>query len=178
MASSITRTVISVRYIERNHRDRDHVPKGVVHSSAMPFDARKLRGAEGGVSSTSLPGEIDYRLARQNLISEFKKGRIDRQEVCDAQGELMRAARNVGEASARLCPICEDANVVLLTYVFGPGMPPGGKCVTTKAELKAVSRGGGDLAAYVVEVCPACKWNHLARTFLIAGTRARSAPSA
>jgi hypothetical protein len=143
----------------------------------MPFDARKLRGSEGG-APTTLPGEIDYRLARQSLISEYKKGRIDRQEVCDAQTELMRAARNVGEPSSRLCPICEDANVVLLTYVFGPKMPPGGKCVTTKAELKALSRGGGDLAAYVVEVCPACKWNHLARTFLITGTPARrSAPS-
>ena len=146
----------------------------VVHSGAMPFDARKLRGAEDGAQG-SVPGEIDYRLARQHLILEFKKGRIDRHEVCDAQSELLRAARNVGEPSSRICPICEDANFVLLTYVFGPRMPPGGRCVTTKAELKALSRGGGDLAAYVVEVCPACKWNHLARTFLITG-RAQAAP--
>jgi hypothetical protein len=143
----------------------------------MSFDPRRLRGANDGAQG-SLPGEIDYRLARQSLISEFKKGRIDRQEVCDAQSELMRAARNVGEASARMCPICEDAHVVLVTYVFGPRMPASGRCVTTKAELQALSRGGGDLAAYVVEVCPACKWNHLARTFLINGTKARSAPSA
>ena len=115
----------------------------------------------------ALPGEIDYRLARQNLISEFKKGRIDRQEVCDAQTELMRAARNVGEPSSRICPICEDAHVVLVTYVFGPRMPASGKCVTTKAEMTALSRTGADLAAYVVEVCPSCKWNHLARTFLL-----------
>lgn len=124
-----------------------------------------------------MPGEIDYRLARQSLISEFRKGRIDRQEVCDAQGELMRAARNVGEPSSRICPICEDANVVLVTYVFGPRMPASGRCITTKAELKALSTGVGDYAAYVVEVCPACKWNHLARTFLLTGTKARSAPS-
>jgi hypothetical protein len=139
----------------------------------MPFDPRKLRGAEGGAAGT-LPGEIDYRLARQNLISEFKKGRIDRQEVCDAQTELMRAARNVGEPSSRVCPICEDAHVVLVTYVFGPRMPASGKCVTTKAEMQALSRSAGDLAAYVVEVCPSCKWNHLARTFLLPGTTARS----
>ena len=132
----------------------------------MPFDARKLRGSTGG-APTSLPGEIDYRLARQSVISEFKKGRIDRQEVCDAQTELMRAARNVGEPSARICPICEDAHVVLVTYVFGPRMPASGKCVTTKAELQALNRSNGDLAAYVVEVCPACKWNHLARTFIL-----------
>jgi hypothetical protein len=142
----------------------------------MSFDPRQVRGARQGT-----PGEIDYRLERQRLISEFKKGRIDRQEVCDAQTELMRAARNVGEPSDRLCPICEEANVVLLTYVFGPRMPASGKCVTTKAEMKALRKDDGDLAAYVVEVCPSCKWNHLARTFLIQGkptTRSRSAPSA
>ena len=143
----------------------------------MAFDPRQLRGASDGAKG-SLPGEIDYRLARQSLISEFKKGRIDRQEVCDAQAELMRAAKNVGEPSTRLCPICEDANVVLVTYVFGPRMPPSGKCVTTKAEMKALQRqSDGDLAAYVVEVCPSCKWNHLARTFLLAGTKRRSARS-
>ena len=140
---------------------------------AMSFDPRKLRGAAGGAAG-SLPGEIDYRLARQNLISEFKKGRIDRQEVCDAQTELMRAARNVGEPSSRICPICEDAHVVLVTYVFGPRMPASGKCVTTKAEMTALSRNGADLAAYVVEVCPSCRWNHLARTFLLPAPSTRS----
>ena len=135
----------------------------------MSFDPRRLRGAEAGANG-SLPGEIDYRLARQSLISEFKKGRIDRQEVCDAQAELMRAARNVGEPSSRVCPICEDAHVVLVTYVFGPRMPASGRCVTTKAEMKALARAVDELAAYVVEVCPACKWNHLARTFLLTST--------
>ena len=124
-----------------------------------------------------MPGEIDYRLARQTLISEFKRGRIDRQEVCDAQTELMRAARNVGEPSSRVCPICEDAHVVLVTYVFGPRMPASGRCVTTKAEMQTLARMGDELAAYVVEVCPACKWNHLARTFLITGIAPKRRPA-
>lgn len=138
----------------------------------MSFDPRRARGADAGAAG-SLPGEIDYRLARQSLISEFKKGRIDRQEVCDAQTELMRAARNVGEPSNRLCPICEDSPVVLVTYVFGPRMPASGRCVTTRQELAALSREHGDLAAYVVEVCPSCKWNHLAKTFLLPGRAPR-----
>ena len=139
----------------------------------MSFDPRRARGAGNGADG-SLPGEIDYRLARQSLISEFKKGRIDRQEVCDAQTELMRAARNVGEPSNRSCPICEDSHVVLVTYVFGPRMPASGRCVTTKQELQALSRANGDLAAYVVEVCPSCRWNHLARTFLLPGRSPRT----
>jgi len=138
------------------------------------------RGVRGGVSS-SLPGEIDYRLTRKSVISEFKKGRLARHDVCDAHPELVRAARNnVGEESSEPCPICEEANVVLVSYVFGPGMPAHGKCVATREELARLGRDGDELACYVVEVCPKCSWNHLARTFLVTPSRSRrrSAPSA
>lgn len=128
----------------------------------MSFNPRGVRGGEGG-----LPGQIDYRLARRGVISAYKKGRLAKHEVCDAHPELMRAARNIGEASDRLCPICEDANVVLVSYVFGPRMPAQGKVVTTSAEVKRLAQLGAELACYVVEVCPACSWNHLARTFVV-----------
>jgi hypothetical protein len=106
---------------------------------------------------------VDYRLARQALVADFRKGRLARHEVCDAHPELVRAAREVGEATSIECPICEDARVVLVSYVFGPGLPPFGRCITTKAELAKLNRRGADLVCYVVEVCPACSWNHLAR---------------
>jgi len=149
----------------------------------MPWDPPAFRGAPtaGVAAGGGLPGEIDYRLARQSLISEYRKGRLARHEVCDAQPELLRAARNVGEESSRTCPICEEANVVLVSYVFGPRMPAHGRCITTRTELQKLSRSAGvDLACYVVEVCPGCRWNHLARTFLVPATtnRRRSAPSA
>ena len=146
----------------------------------MSFNPRAIRGADAG-----LPGEIDFRLARQSVISEYRKGRVAQHEVCDAHPELIRAAKNVGEESSRSCPICEEANVVLVTYVFGPRMPAHGRCVTTRAEMQRLSRAGDELAAYVVEVCPSCRWNHLARTFLLAPTASgrpsstrNSAPSA
>jgi hypothetical protein len=141
----------------------------------MSFNPRGVRGGAPG-----LPGEIDYRLARQAVISEYRKGRVAQHEVCDAHPELIRAARNVGEESSRTCPICEEANVVLVSYVFGPRMPAHGRCVTTKAEMQRLSGGGDELACYVVEVCPSCRWNHLARTFLLTPAKSgrRSAPSA
>lgn len=124
-------------------------------------------------------GEIDYRLARRQRISAFRKGRLGRLDVCDAHPELIRAARNVGEATAELCPICEDADLVHVSYVFGPRLPPSGRCVTTKAELRRLSQRGAELACYVVEVCPSCCWNHLARSYVVLPTRARSkAPTA
>jgi hypothetical protein len=93
----------------------------------------------------------------------------------------VRAARNVGEATDQECPVCEQVNVVLVSYVFGPRMPPHGRCVTTKAEMTKLRRGTAELACYVVEVCPGCSWNHLARTFLvqpIKPRRPRATPTA
>ncbi|MBX3314644.1 MAG: DUF5318 family protein [Actinobacteria bacterium] len=129
----------------------------------MTFNARSVRG--GG------SGEIDYRLARHSLISEFRKGRIARHEVCDAHPELVRAARELGDETSIPCPVCEQGNVVLVTYVFGPRLPAFGRCITTRKELLAIARRPGEFTAYVVEVCPHCSWNHLARTFLLTPAR-------
>ena len=127
----------------------------------MTFRPSAIRGVSGS------PGEIDYRLARQALISEFRKGRIAQQDVCDAHPELIRNARFCSEPSRITCPICEDAKLVLVTYVFGPRLPASGLCITSKKQLRTLARKSGDFAAYVVEVCPDCSWNHLARTFLL-----------
>jgi len=120
-----------------------------------------IRGVRGA------PGQIDYRLARRALISEFRKGRLARHEVCDAHPELRRAARECSEATDERCPICEDADLVLVSYVFGPRLPAHGRCVTSRAELRRLAGRSGELACYVVEVCPACDWNHLARSFVL-----------
>ncbi|MCU1352105.1 MAG: hypothetical protein JWM05_1314 [Acidimicrobiales bacterium] len=136
----------------------------------MPFRPDTIRGAEA-----SGPGEIDYRLARQSLISEFRKGRLARHEVCDAHPELRRAAKECGEQTSQACPICEQANVVLVSYVFGPRLPSHGRCVTSRSEVRAIAKRAGEFSCYVVEVCPSCSWNHLARVFLLAPARGRAA---
>ena len=128
------------------------------------FRPEALKGAGSG---STAGGVIDYRLARQAVISEFQKGRLARHEVCDAHPELRRAASLASEPTSQQCPICEDANVVLVTYAFGPRLPAHGRCITSKAELAKLGRQAQSLACYVVEVCPECAWNHLARTFLV-----------
>jgi hypothetical protein len=133
----------------------------------MSFHAGAIRGVTPGSA-----GVVDYRLARQALISEFKKGRLARHEVCDAHPELVRAARELGETTTIECPICEDVNVVLVSYVFGPRLPAFGRCISSKAELAKLNGRGADLSCYVVEVCPGCSWNHLARVFPIGRGRA------
>lgn len=131
------------------------------------FQPQSIRGADG-------PGEIDYRLARQAVISEFRKGRIARHEVCDAHPELVRAAREVGDETTIVCPVCEEAKVVLVSYVFGPRLPAFGRCVTSRRELQSIAKRPGSYSCYVVEVCPDCSWNHLARTFLLNPARGRA----
>lgn len=135
----------------------------------MSFRPESLRGAQGTVA-----GHVDYRLARNIVVSEFRKGRLSRMDVCDAHPELLRAAANVGEETREDCPICGEVKVRLVSYVFGSRLPPNGTCVTTKREMARLSKQAADLACYVVEVCPSCSWNHLAQTFAL-GRRQKAA---
>jgi hypothetical protein len=133
-----------------------------------PQVSEPIRGA------SNVPGQIDYRLARRHTIAEFRRNRLSRLDVCDAHPELLRAATHVGRPTDETCPICEDASLVLVTFVFGARLPSHGRCITDAKELTKLARRPDELAAYVVEVCTECSWNHLARTFLLGGTAARA----
>lgn len=136
----------------------------------MNFRPEALRGAPTG--GLPVAGQVTYRLARNAVVSEFHKGRLSRLDICDAHPELVRAAQGIGDATTEPCPICETENLVLVSYAFGPGLPASGRCIATKADLSRASRAAaGDLACYVVEVCPACRWNHLTHTYVVAGRR-------
>jgi hypothetical protein len=133
----------------------------------MSFRPELLRGARPATG----PGQIDYRLIRKHTIDEFRRGRLSKADVCDAQPELLRAARNCGRVSQQVCPICDDEQLVLVSFVFGPRLPAHGRCITTAKELDRLGRRVDELACYVVEVCSSCAWNHLLRTFSLGGRR-------
>ena len=135
---------------------------------AMPFTAGSLRGANG---------VVDHRLARRALVNEYRRGRLRRDQVCDAHPELIRAARNVGQRSRTVCPICEEDQLVLVTYVFGPRLPKHGRVASSMGDLAAFNRRREEFAAYVVEACCTCRWHHLLRVLPLGGrtTRARGA---
>ena len=140
----------------------------------MTFRPDTLRGSgtgNGASPGAGRPGVIDHRLARRALISEYRKGRLARHQVCDAHPELVRAARSIGEPTETECPICEEANLVFVTYVFGPRLPPFGRCITSKKELAQFGRRRDQLTAYLVEVCPECSWHHLLRTAPLGGPK-------
>lgn len=137
---------------------------------AVSFGADSVKGAPVGPVS----GQVDYRLARNALLSEFRKKRLSKQDVCDAHPELLRAARNVGARRDDECPICEGDDLRSVSYVFGSRLPPSGRCISSGAELLKLAQRPTPLTCYVVEVCPDCSWNHLTRTFPVGG-RARTA---
>ena len=127
-----------------------------------------MRGAGEG---THLAGQVDYRLARNAVVSEFHKGRLSRLDICDAHPELLRAAANVGDETREDCPICEEAKVRLVSYVFGNRLGPAGVCVSSRKEMARLARTAKEMVCYVVEVCPHCAWNHLARSFSVTARR-------
>jgi hypothetical protein len=75
------------------------------------------------------------------------------------------------------CPICEEAELVDVTFVFGSRLPPGGRCVASRAELTRYWRRKDPVACYVIEVCNGCRWNHLVRMYPAgAGVKAVARP--
>lgn len=126
--------------------------------------------ALSAASPLQVLGNVDYRLARNVVVSEYRKGHLSRLDICDAHPELLRAALDA-EDSQEDCPICEGVKLRLVSYVFGDRLPPSGRCVVSKREFAKLARPGKDLACYVVEVCPRCSWNHLAQAFSLTTKR-------
>ena len=136
----------------------------------MSSRAELLAGAS---SDDRLSGQVDYRLSRNAVVNQFRRGRLSRADVCDAHPELLRVARSLGQPTGDECPICESGPMVHVSYAFGRHLPSGGHPFTDPDELTRVQRRAGEVACYVVEVCPACSWNHLIRAFAV-GRRRRA----
>ena len=120
---------ISVRYINAIHRRRPrpawrcrppvgHRSGGSVRGrgqcrtapEGLPLVCVSFRpGALEGVQTSPTGGRVEYLLARNAVVREYRKGRLSRLDVCDAHPELLRVARNLGRPSGEQCPICEES---------------------------------------------------------------------
>ena len=83
----------------------------MVISSGRSFDPQRPPGMVGPV--------VDYTLARRSAISSLRRGRLDTSDVCDAHPELLRAAKNIGDAVPGQCPICSHESLRWVRYVYG-----------------------------------------------------------
>lgn len=107
------------------------------------------------------PGSVDYRFVRQNTLREFRAGELHESDVCDAQPELMRVAKNYSQKSTVPCPVCGERSLRLVKYVFGFRLPAQGRVAVSRAELQALQIPRGERRCFTIEVCLECRWNHL-----------------
>ncbi len=113
-------------------------------------------------------GIIDYTLAKRSLLRRFKKGSVDRFDICDAHPELTRAARHIGEPLTHPCPVCERDALRQVRYVYGEQLGRlSGRVVYPESMVEELSRKVDEFRCYAVEVCLECGWNHLAASYLL-----------
>ncbi len=106
----------------------------------------------------------DYALARRAVLRDLRRGAVTRLDVCDAHPELLRAGRNVGDVVGGDCPVCGEASLRHVSYVYGEKLgQANGRCISYEGELEKLGTMHDEFACYVVEVCLDCRWNHLAR---------------
>ncbi len=111
---------------------------------------------------------IDYALPRRNTLQALRRSprTLSRQDACDADPLLIRAALHHGEVADQRCPICESL-MVNLNYVFGEQLGQYSGRIKSTQELDEMQSEFGEFTVRVVEVCTDCGWNHMTSSFLL-----------
>jgi hypothetical protein len=125
------------------------------------FDPTKPPVASGGPV-------VDYSLARRAVIASVRRGLLSTTDACDAHPELLRAAKNIGDPSEVVCPICSHESLRNVRYVYGDHLGrDNGRVVYPADWLKDLMRKHEHFTCYSVEVCIDCNWNHLLRSYVV-----------
>jgi len=110
---------------------------------------------------------VDYGLARRATLASVFSGRTTVTDVCDAHPYLLRAAKFHGEPTDRACPICRNAKLTHVTYVYGDELGRYEGRVKQAPDLAEMAAEYAEFQVYVVEVCQSCAWNHLASSYVL-----------
>ena len=121
---------------------------------------------------------LDYALARRHTLEAIKSDAFLRDEVCDADPNLLRAAQHHGERTERQCPMCKKGQLVHVTYVFGDDLGYLTGRVRSSHELPEMAHEFGHFRVYVVEVCRECGWNCLHLSYVLGDGKPRTPPRA
>jgi uncharacterized protein DUF5318 len=110
---------------------------------------------------------VDYALQRRALLAEVRSGRVGSYEACDASPYLLRAAKFHGRAGDLPCPICRQEPLTLVSWVYGDELKHVAGSARTPEELARMAGRFAEFTVYDVEVCRACHWNHLVRSYVL-----------
>lgn len=112
---------------------------------------------------------VDHALARRALLRSLYGGGLftttSSYDVCDASVFLGRAAAAYGSQTDRTCPICRKERLWEVSWVYGDDIGDYSGSARNHAQLEALDRAYPDFAVHEVEVCRACGWNHLVRSY-------------
>lgn len=115
-----------------------------------------------------MQGFVDYSLAKRSVLEGFRRGSLDRMDICDAHPELIRVARNIGLDIQRPCPVCACGTLKQVRYVYGEQLGHlSGRAVYPQDWELELDNQFDEFRCYAVEVCVDCRWNHLAACYLM-----------
>lgn len=115
---------------------------------------------------------INYALQRRARLADVARGRVSRDEACDAHPYLRLAARHYGVPAPSACPVCDKFRLTLVHYVYGDALGHSAGQAKSRAELARMAATLPEFDVYVVEVCPDCGWNHLVRSYALGAATA------
>jgi rubredoxin len=110
---------------------------------------------------------VDYALQRKAALAEVARGRLFREEICDADPNLKRTSRWHGIVSSRFCPVCEIEKLREISYVFSKELGPFSGRIKKPQEISEMSLNFGQIRVFVVEICELCGWNHLHSSYVV-----------
>ena len=110
---------------------------------------------------------VDYALQRRAALAEVARGRLFREEICDADPNLKRTSRWHGITTSRFCPVCEIEKLREISYVFSKELGPFSGRIKKPQEITQMSLNFGQIRVFVVEICELCGWNHLHSSYVV-----------
>jgi hypothetical protein len=121
---------------------------------------------------------VDYALQRRHTLEALRRPQrtLARQDVCDADPLLVRAALHHGEPHEVACPICAASSMVVLNHVFGDQLGQYSGRIRSTAELDDMQGEFGEFKVCVVEVCHDCGWNHMIHSYVLGDGVTRKPP--
>jgi hypothetical protein len=137
-----------------------------VHWQLISVD-RHLTALAGNLFRVNAHDVVDYALQRRARLREYATGRVSAAELCDAHPHLLLAARHYGEPVAHSCPLCQREALRYVHYVYGDQLGQVAGQAKSTRELAQLSQRFPRFTVYRVEVCTHCRWNHLARSFVV-----------
>ena len=134
-----------------------------IPSLPMSFRPEAIRGAN------SSGGVVDYRLTREAVVREYRKGRLAPRRLRRSP-RAATGGRRRGRFHQRAVPHLRGRGRRARDLRLRAPPCPRAGAATTARELARLTRGSVPVSCYVVEVCPACAWNHLTRVFQVGGS--------